>query len=609
MNHLKILVVDDDKRTAKILEGENREVISCSTAQEALDAFADNSFDLFLSDINMPGMNGLEVVQKIRQQNQHIKIAIFTNFDNKQYFLDAVENGVNLFFSKPFHKEHFHDVIANLASEIIDKRKIEAELNRQQNILHVIKEMAEKFLQQEDWNKTLHQQMKALKDAADASSIFVFKNQNTNNPVIAERHLSINDDYEAFTPNLLHYDDLNLQEWKKKLSNGESVNNTIESFNAQQQSLLRSYKINALLILPIFSNQKWWGFLGIGHTQKTLFDHSSLEMLETVTRIIGSAIKNQQNLRDYKIRSAMFDHTVDGIIITDVNNRIVSVNNAFSDITGYEKSDVLGKDPKLLKSSIYDKSFYQEMWQKINQEGYWQGEIKNRRKNDEIYIEWLSISSIKDANDNVQNYIGVFSDVTAHRSSELEFAYFATHDPLTGLANRVLLEDRLNQAINHAKRFNKCVAVIFCDLDNFKPINDTYGHTVGDLALKKCSDYFSSSVRAEDTVCRYGGDEFVIIFGDIEGTQDLAVLTEKILDINNIIFEINGNAISLQMSAGISFYPQDTDNATDLIHKADEAMYRAKRDGKNRIDYFDRKFCCHSTLTRPSLTAIFPSSS
>ena len=607
MNHLKILVVDDDKRTAKILEGENREVISCSTAQEALDVFAKNSFDIFLSDINMPGMNGLEVVQKIRQQNQRIKIAIFTNFDNKQYFLDAIENGVNLFFAKPFHKEHFHDVIANLANEIIDKRKIEAELNRQQNILHVIKEMAEKFLQQEDWNKTLHQQMNALKNAADASSIFVFKN--TNNAVIAERHLSINDDYEAFTPNLLHYDDLNLQDWKKKLANGESVNNTIESFNAEQRSLLRSYKINALLILPIFSNRKWWGFLGIGHTQKTLFDHSSLEMLETVTRIIGSAIKNQQNLRDYKIRSAMFDHTVDGIIITDNNNRIVSVNNAFSDITGYTKSDVLGKDPKLLKSSIYDKAFYQEMWHKINNEGYWQGEIKNRRKNDEIYIEWLSISSIKDANDQVQNYIGIFSDVTAHRSNELEFAYFATHDPLTGLANRVLLEDRLNQAINHAKRFDKCVAVIFCDLDNFKPINDTYGHTVGDLTLKKCSDYFSSAVRAEDTVCRYGGDEFVIIFGDIERTQDLAVLTEKILDINNKIFEIDGNAISLEMSAGISFYPQDTDNATDLIQKADEAMYRAKRDGKNRIDYYNEKFGCHSTLTRPSLTAIFPSSS
>ena len=609
MNHLKILVVDDDKRTANILKGENREVISCSTAQEALEAFADNSFDIFLSDINMPGMNGLEVIQKIRQQSQRIKIAIFTNFDNKQYFLDAVENGVNLFFAKPFHKEHFHDVIANLSNEIIDKRKIEAELNRQQNILHVIKEMAEKFLQQQDWNKTLHQQMKALKDAAEASSIFVFKNQNIRNPTVAERHLSINDDYEAFTPNLLHYNDLDLQEWKMKLSNGESINNTIESFNTKQQSLLRSYKINALLILPIFSNQKWWGFLGIGHNQKTLFDHSSLEMLETVARIIGSAIKNQQNLRDYKIRSAMFDHTVDGIIITDVNNRIVSVNNAFSEITGYTKQDVLGKDPRLLKSSIYDKAFYQKMWQKINHEGYWQGEIKNRRKNGEIYIEWLSISSIKDANDHVQNYIGVFSDVTAHRSSELEFAYFATHDALTGLANRVLLEDRLNQAINHAKRFNKCVAVIFCDLDNFKPINDTYGHTVGDLALKKCSDYFSSVVRAEDTVCRYGGDEFVIIFGDIERTQDLAVVTEKILDINSITFEIDGNAINLEMSAGISFYPQDTDNATELIQKADEAMYRAKRGGKNRIDYYGEKFGCQSTMIRPSLTAILPSSS
>ncbi len=202
-------------------------------------------------------------------------------------------------------------------------------------------------------------------------------------------------------------------------------------------------------------------------------------------------------------------------------------------------------------------------------------------------LEALNIdTAIKDAKGNVENYMGIFSDVTMHRSSDLEYAHLATHDSLTGLANRVLLEDRLNQAINHAKRFDKNVAVIFCDLDNFKPINDTYGHTAGDLALKQCSDYFCSVARAEDTVSRYGGDEFVIVLGDIEKGCEITSITDKILDIVNTSFTVDGKALSLHMSAGISLYPQDGENTVDLVHKADQAMYKAKKAGKNRIRYY-----------------------
>lgn len=604
MNNLRILIVDDEKITtnilSKMLEDKTHiEVLTYHSAQEALKAFENNTFDIILSDINMPGMNGLEMIKEIRKKDKGVKIAIFTNFDNKQYMLDAIEYGVNQFFSKPFKKEHFLDVIKNLSNDILAKRETERALNRQQNILHSIKEMAEHFLQHDDWNITLHQQMKALKDAAEASSIFIFKNQNPKNPIVAQRYLSINDDFEASSPNLLHYKALNLSDWKKRLSSDEYINGILEDFNEQQQYLLHSYKINALLMLPIFANDCWWGFLGIGHTQKKLFDQSSLEMLETVARIIGSAINNQQNLRSHEIRSAVFEHTVDGIVLTDAENRIVSINKSFSDITGFSAKDVLGKDPKILKSSMHDRHFYQQMWEQINANGYWQGEIKNRRKNDELYIEWLSINTIKDNEGNVQNYVGIFSDVTAHRTNELDYAHLATHDALTGLANRVLLNDRLDQAINHAKRFNNGVAVIFCDLDNFKPINDNYGHTAGDQALIQCSDYFNSVVRAEDTVSRYGGDEFVIVLGDIEAASDLTAVTEKILNITKIALEIDEHDITLEMSAGISFYPQDADNAIELIDKADEAMYKAKKAGKNQIHYYDEPLDTTLLQTKP----------
>jgi len=593
MNNLHILIVDDDRITTtiltKMLVDDSRHITACNSAKEALAAFNSAPFDIILSDINMPEMNGLEMIKEIRKNNKSVKIAIFTNFDNKQYMLDAISYGVNQFFSKPFQKEHFLDVINNLTNEIVDKRRTQAALNRQQNILHAIKEMSEMFLQHDDWNETLQEQMKALKDAAEASSIFIYKNQDINKPIVAERYLSINDNFEAFTPNLLHYQNLHLLKWKKALAAGRYINGTYKSFNPKQRKMMQSYKINALLMLPIFANGRWWGLLGIGHDKETLFDLSSIEMLETVARIIGSAINNQQNLREHEMRSTMFEHTVDGIVITDAKNRIINVNNAFSDITGFSRQEVLGSDPKILKSSVHDKLFYQQMWEKIHNEGYWQGEIKNRRKNDELYIEWLSISAIKDSKGNVENYMGIFSDVTAHRRSELDYAHLATHDALTGLANRVLLNDRLTQSINHARRFNKTVAVIFCDLDNFKPINDTYGHTVGDLALKRCSDYFSSIVRAEDTICRYGGDEFVIVLGDIERSNDLTAVTSKILDIVNTPFTIEGKSIVIEMSAGVSFYPQDADDAVELIQKADQAMYHAKKSGKNTLRYYTKK--------------------
>ena len=198
-------------------------------------------------------------------------------------------------------------------------------------------------------------------------------------------------------------------------------------------------------------------------------------------------------------------------LITDSHNNIVHVNNAFLDITGYPLESVIGKNPKVLKSGTHNKHFYQKIWHHLSFYGYWQGEITNRKKNGEIYIEWLSINTIKNAHGEIENFIGVFSDVTHQRKDAHNQAYLATHDPLTGLSNRLLFNDRLEHAINHAERFDKYISLIFCDLDNFKPINDTYGHSTGDEILKKVGNYLKETLRKEDTICRFGGDEFVIL--------------------------------------------------------------------------------------------------
>jgi len=320
-------------------------------------------------------------------------------------------------------------------------------------------------------------------------------------------------------------------------------------------------------------------------------------MLSTVSSIIGSAINNKRNIQSLEMSSTVFKHTMDGVLITNAENRIVHVNNAFTDITGYEPSDVIGKDPKLLRSGKHTKHFYAEMWNRLSENGYWQGEITNRKKNGEIYIEWLTINAIKDNHGNTEKFIGIFSDVTHQRKDAHEQAYLATHDPLTGLSNRLLLDDRLEHAIEHAERFDKCFAVIFCDLDNFKPINDTYGHSIGDEVLKHIASIMRSALRKDDTVCRYGGDEFVILIEELKSFESLETVLTKIRTLSNRSFMINGIELNVGISIGAAIYPNDAHTPEAILTAADQAMYNAKKEGKNSISFFNRHeaLCCNNT--------------
>ena len=374
--------------------------------------------------------------------------------------------------------------------------------------------------------------------------------------------------------------------WKKKLEKGKLVNGCMRDYDRSKQKLLNAYQIDSLLILPIFVNDTWWGFLGIGNSNRQELTDTDVEMLSTVSSIIGSAINNKQNLQSLEMSSAVFEHTMDGVLITNAENRIIHVNDSFVDITGYSADEVIGKDPKLLRSGVHDKHFYNQMWQCLHEEGQWQGEITNRKKNGEIYIEWLSVNTIRNEHGGIEHFIGIFSDVTHQRKDAQHNAYLATHDPLTGLSNRLLLNDRLEHAINHAYRFDKCIAVIFCDLDNFKPINDTYGHSTGDEILKAVAFAIKKLLRKEDTICRFGGDEFVILIEELRSFDYLESILEKIRAISEQTFHIDGLNLSVGMSIGASVYPNDSDTPEGLLKCADEAMYRAKSGGKNMVAFY-----------------------
>ncbi len=588
MEHLTVLVVDDDKITTAILrrmlDAYADTVLIASDGQEGLELFKEHRPDIVLSDINMPRMGGLEMVEQIRQLDDQVKIAIFTNFENRDILLTAIQIGVNQFFSKPFEAKVFAQVIQPLCDDAKEKRRIRSELNRQKNILHAINEMSHNFLQQRDWTAAVYQEILKLKKASETTGIFIYKNEDNNNE--AHQFLSINDNPKAKAKKKVHYKKHHLMRWKNRLKKGLAVNGCIKDYDQSKKKLLQTFQIDSLLILPIFVHHEWWGFLGIGNDNKQTLSDTDVEMLSTVSSIIGSAINNKRNLKSLEMSSAVFEHTMDGVLITDSENRIMHVNDSFSDITGYTAQDVMGKSPKIFKSGTHDKYFYDQMWDKLTENGYWQGEITNRRKDGEIYIEWLSVNTIKDKNGDIENFIGIFSDVTHQRKDAQEHAYLATHDPLTGLSNRLLLNDRLDHAIHHAARFNKCVAAIFCDLDNFKPINDTYGHSAGDAILKHVATAMKDVLRREDTVCRFGGDEFVILIEELDTFGYLQDILEKIHKITEKKFKIENNELSIAMSIGASIYPNDAKTPEALLKCADEAMYRAKNSGKNRISFF-----------------------
>ncbi len=291
---------------------------------------------------------------------------------------------------------------------------------------------------------------------------------------------------------------------------------------------------------------------------------------------------------------AVFDSTIEGIMITDLELNIIAVNPAFTTITGYTEEEAMGNTPRMLKSKYHAEDYYRELWATLNESGGWQGEIWNRRKNGEAYPEWLTISTVKDDDGNPVNYIGVFSDISQLKQSQKELEFMAHHDPLTELPNRLLFSARLKHSIDRAKRNSKTTAILFLDLDRFKHINDSLGHTIGDQLLMAVAQRFEQQIREEDTVARLGGDEFVILIEDLSDSDNAAVLAEKISKSLETPFIIQGYELFVGVSIGISLFPQDGETVEELLRNADSAMYRAKDVGRNTYQFYTQEMTEHA---------------
>jgi diguanylate cyclase (GGDEF)-like protein/PAS domain S-box-containing protein len=301
----------------------------------------------------------------------------------------------------------------------------------------------------------------------------------------------------------------------------------------------------------------------------------------------------ESRAREDRLRMAasVFENSYEGIVVTDIDTTVVDVNPAFSRITGYSREDILGKTPAVLASGRHRSDFFTKMWETLSTKDFWQGELWNRRKNGDAFAVMMSISVIRDDSGLLLNYLGVFSDITESKLHEAELHRIAHYDPLTGVPNRRLMTERLNQAVARTRRAGNHLAVCYMDLDGFKAVNDLHGHEAGDLLLVTLSERITATLRTEDTLARLGGDEFVLLLSDLAAPSDCRLVLQRVLEAANapVALDATPNSKTVQVSAsiGVAVFPHDDVDADVLLRHADQAMYRAKEGGKNAYHIFD----------------------
>jgi diguanylate cyclase (GGDEF)-like protein/PAS domain S-box-containing protein len=514
--------------------------------------------DLILLDIMMPGMDGFETCRRLKAEPTLSEIPVV--FVTALHELDAEVKGLELgaadYITKPIQVETARQRIRNLVEREQLRREVMAQ--RDQLITEV----------------TRHMQTQA-----SLQRLTVAIEQSAASVVITDldaRIEYVNPHFTAVT--------------------GYSAAEVIGQNPRLLQSGLTPGSVYEQLWKQVTSGGIWKGELvNKRKSGEVYWEDCQIAPVKdsagSVTHYV--AVKTDISARKQaetklQLAAGVFASAREGISITELDGTIVDVNDAFSRITGYSRDEVLGQHTRILSSGHQNKEFYQLMWEQLVSKGHWYGEIWNRRKSGEVYAEMLAISTVMNAQGEPQNYVALFSDITAMKEHQRELDHIAHYDVLTGLPNRVLLADRLRQGMNQAQRRGQHLAVIFLDLDGFKVINDSHGHEAGDLLLMTVARRMKQTLREGDTLARIGGDEFVAVLQDMEDTAAGLPLLNRLLEAAAQPVQLLNVSLKVSASLGVTFYPQSLDiDAEQLLRQADQAMYQAKLAGKNRFHLFD----------------------
>ncbi len=307
---------------------------------------------------------------------------------------------------------------------------------------------------------------------------------------------------------------------------------------------------------------------------------------ESVLKTTNHALSHANN--ELEQLATVFTHASEGIIITAPDGAILNVNHAFCQITGYDREELIGQNPRLLQSGRHTAQFYRQMWHSLSATGHWSGEVYNRRKDGKLYIQQLTINAVHNTDGSIRHYVGLTSDITVQKEHQQQLDYLAQYDPLTQLPNRMLLTDRLLQAMAQTVRRDAQLAIAYLDVDGFKTINDAHSHAIGDRLLCALTERLQSILRASDVLGRLGGDEFAIVLPDLPDTESCRATLDRILQAVSEPFVLDETQVTVSASLGVTFYPQaEAIDADQLLRQADQAMYQAKLAGKNRYHIFD----------------------
>lgn len=566
-----ILIVDDNRNnlfTLRALLGQFREccVIEAESGEEALSRTLESRIDLILLNVQMPGMDGFETARHLQMTERTRNIPII--------FVTAV-----------FKAEEF--IQRGYAVGAVDYLVKPIDDNLLCNRIRLHLRVHEREMRLREALESLRQSEERFRFAIEASREGLWDWHIANETVyFSPRYEMIHGYAPGSLPPNYHSLELgvyadDLQGFRQALQG--AVAGEITNIEIEHRAVCAD------------GSKLWVQTCG----KVVAYDEASgrpVRIVGTRTDIsMRKAVENQTRLS-----SLVLENLSDCVMLLDERERIVSVNPAIERIYGYTPQEVIGKTPGVLQSGRHDTAFFDEMRTCIKASGHWQGEIWNRRKNGEIYPEWLSVSAFPSEGESSVFYVCVYSDPSSQVNLRKHLHYLAYYDPLTELPNRALYQDRLLDTLSLAKRERGLVGVMFIDLDRFKAINDTLGHHVGDELLKIVAQRIKNCLRESDTVARLGGDEFSIVLYPIEGVSSVLTVANKIIDVINPQIQVGDNVMQVGASIGISVYPQDGETMDVLLRNADTAMYKAKEEGRNRYRLFSKELF-DATLDRYTL--------
>ena len=542
LKKLSILYVEDDESIRALLckfflKRHGIEIIPAVNGAEGLMLFKLHQPDVVITDISMPIMDGLTMSDAIRKINPNTPIIVTTGFEESQYFQHAIDLDVTKYVTKPVNFKILESALLKCTRVI----RMELALQESEERLRLVLEGAE--LAFWDWD--------IVKGCVNRNKMWA--------EMLGYTFEEINHTTKQWT-DFIHPDD------REK---------AIKSIRDTLDGIIKVHKIEYRM-LHKDGSIKWV----LDHANVVKRDENGKPIRMSGTH---SDISEQKQAEiELHIAATVFE-SQEGMLITDSEGVILKINRAFTKITGYYAADVIGKTPRVLQSGLHDDVFYDLLWESVNATGEWKGEIWNKRKNGEIYPEWLTITAVKSHDDDVivTHYVGTLLDITERKNRENQIHQLAFYDSLTDLPNRRLLTERLKQSISIERRAKKQLAVMMMDLDRFKAVNDTFGHAAGDELLKQAAVRIKSHLRDNDTVARLGGDEFVVILADVNNQKDATHVAYLLIkNLMQPFVLTQSDNVEIGASIGISFFPQDGEDGEVLMNKADIALYQAKRNGR-----------------------------